>query len=56
MRTIMKLWRDETGVTSVEYALLVALITAASVAAWNRLADTVGNMVIDASTQIANGS
>jgi len=50
------LWGDELGVASVEYAFLVAVVAVASIAAWNRLADTVGNMVMEASTQIANDS
>ena len=51
-----KLWCDEEGVASVEYAFLLALVAVASIAAWNRLADTVGNMVTQASTDIAGGN
>lgn len=53
-RRIKTLWRDEAGVSSVEYAFLLAVVAVASVAAWDRLADTVGNMVVEASTEIAN--
>jgi len=53
--TTQMLWCDEVGTTSVEYALLLALVVIAGVSAWGRLADTVANMVIESSTQISNG-
>ena len=53
-RTIRAIWHDEHGVSSVEYAFLLAVVCVASIAAWDRLSETVGNMVQEASTQIAN--
>jgi Flp pilus assembly pilin Flp len=32
-----RLWQDEAGMTTVEYALLLALLTIASIAAWSTL-------------------
>ncbi len=52
---ILALWRDEAGVSSVEYAMLVAVVVVASIAAWRQLADTVANTLAEASAQIANG-
>ena len=35
------LWKDETGVTTVEYALLTSLVAVASLSAWVGLAQAV---------------
>ncbi len=38
MQTILRrLWREEEGMTTVEYALLLALLTIASIVAWTTL-------------------
>ncbi|NPV46549.1 MAG: Flp family type IVb pilin [Armatimonadetes bacterium] len=39
---IAHLWRDEEGLTTVEYALLLALLAVAAVAAWGDLGCKVG--------------
>lgn len=54
--SLEKLWQDDSGVATVEYALLVAVVAVAGIAAWNQLSDTVGNLVIDASNNIATGN
>jgi len=38
-----QLWRDEEGMTTVEYALLVALVVVAGAAGWDRLGQTLIN-------------
>ena len=38
LRTVGDLWRDESGVASVEYALLLSLIVIGVVGAWTRFA------------------
>jgi Flp pilus assembly pilin Flp len=54
-RTKMKdLWQDEEGLTTVEYALLLALVVVAGILAWQGLGDTVGNAVDDSANTIAN--
>ena len=45
------LWLDETGVTTVEYALLLALVAIVSISAWTAL----GTAVRDALTRISAG-
>ena len=35
MRTLMKLVKDESGVTAIEYALIAALIAVAAIAAFS---------------------
>jgi Flp pilus assembly pilin Flp len=49
-----ELWRDEEGLTTVEYALLLALVVVAGIAAWQGLGNTVENAVTDSAGTIAN--
>ncbi len=37
IRALKQLWADESGLTTVEYALLLVLIVAAAVTAWTQL-------------------
>lgn len=47
------LWKDEEGLTTVEYALLLALVVVAGIAAWQGLGSTVENTVTASSSTIA---
>jgi len=47
-----KLWKDEEGLTTVEYALLLALVVVAGISAWQGLGTTVQNTVTDSATTI----
>lgn len=49
-----ELWKDEDGLTSVEYALLLALVAVAAIGAWTTLGGTVGNVANEASGTIGN--
>ena len=49
-----ELWKDEEGLTTVEYALLLALVVVAGIAAWQGLGGTVQNTVNESSTTIGN--
>ena len=51
-----ELWKDEAGLTTVEYALLLALVVVAGIAAWQGLGNTVENTVSDSAGVIANAS
>ena len=42
---IKQLWKDEEGLTTVEYALLLALVSIAAIAAWTLLGQRVNNTV-----------
>lgn len=48
-----ELWTDEGGLTTVEYALLLALVVVAAVAAWQGLGNTVENTVSTSSSTLA---
>ena len=45
------LWLDETGITSVEYAFLLALVAIVGISAWTAL----GNKLKNTLTQVSNG-
>lgn len=42
------LWNDEAGLTTVEYALLLALVAIAAIAAWSTLGGRVSGTVSQA--------
>lgn len=41
--TIVRWWRDEEALTTVEYALLIALIVIVGAAGWDRFGETLAN-------------
>ena len=41
LESMRKLWKDEAGPTSVEYALLLALVSLVALAAWFALGGSV---------------
>ena len=47
-------WNDESGVTAVEYALIVALITTAIIAAWGLLSNGIQNAFVTISTLLGS--
>jgi len=47
MRTLMGYWKDEDGLTTVEYALLLALIVVTAITAWTALGTGVNSTVDD---------
>ena len=46
---LKSLWHDESGLTTVEYALLLALVAIAAIGAWTLLGKKVSNTVSNAS-------
>lgn len=47
-----RFWEDETGLTTVEYALLLALVAIAAISAWSMLGKKIGNAVMNASASL----
>lgn len=47
-----RLWRDEAGLTTVEYALLLALVAVAAIGAWRVLGTSVSTTVSRANTEL----
>jgi Flp pilus assembly pilin Flp len=50
LKSLKKLWNDEDGLTTVEYALLLVLIVVVAVTAWT----TLGNNVTKAVNIVSN--
>ncbi len=48
MNPFRALLQDDSGLATVEYAVLVSLIVALAVAAWRSFASTIASMVQDA--------
>ncbi|MEI6500534.1 MAG: Flp family type IVb pilin [Armatimonadota bacterium] len=46
------LWSDEEGLTTVEYALLLALVAIAAIAAWSTLGGRVSGTVTKATSSL----
>ena len=56
MRKFMtKLWQDESGISSVEYALLLAFIAAGIIFAAQELSNAVENEMTDTAACIESG-
>jgi Flp pilus assembly pilin Flp len=49
-------WNDEEGLTTVEYALLLALVAIAAIAAWATLGQRTSNTVGTATSSLPAGS
>ncbi len=50
---LKELWKDEEGLSTVEYALLLALVAIAAIAAWRALGGQVSDTVDTATGEIA---
>ena len=55
MEAIRALWTDEDGVTTVEYALLLAVLVVGAAAIWTALRAGIASGVNAASAEIAGG-
>ena len=53
---LARLWSDESGISSVEYALLLAFVAAGIITAAELLSNAVGNEMEDAASCIENGT
>ena len=47
-----QLWRDEAGLTTVEYALLLSLVAIAAIGAWTTLGSRVSGTVSNATSSL----
>ncbi len=53
---LTKLWSDESGISSVEYALLLAFVAAGIITAAELLSNAVENEMTDTAACIESGS
>ncbi len=52
-KAFRKLWKDEEGLTTVEYALLLVLIVIVGITAWSTLGGSVSDKVDEVNTTIS---
>ena len=52
MERIKRIWSDEEGLTTVEYALLLALLVVAALVTWTTFGATIRNKVADSGNSI----
>ncbi len=52
---LVRLWTDESGISSVEYALLLAFVAAGIITAAELLSNAVENEMTDVATCIEDG-
>ncbi len=55
-RLLAGLWRDQSGISSVEYALLLAFIAAGIITAAELLSNAVENEMLDTANCIENSA
>ena len=53
---LKRFWADEEGLTTVEYALLLALLVVAGIAIWRAFGSTVRSTVQNADQAIQNAA
>ena len=56
MDRIKRSWSDEEGLTTVEYALLLALLVVAAVAVWTTFGRQVQSSVSSSTTSLSNAA
>ena len=49
---LRKMWQDEEGLTTVEYALLLVLVVIAGITAWQTLGGSVSDKVTEVNATI----
>ncbi|MGD9520177.1 MAG: Flp family type IVb pilin [Armatimonadota bacterium] len=54
IKMLRKFWADEEGLTTVEYALLLALLVVAALGVWATFGGTVRNAVANADNAIVD--
>ncbi len=55
-RFLVRLWTDKSGISSVEYALLLAFVAAGIITAAELLSNAVENEMTDTATCIESGT
>ena len=56
LRNLWALWRDESGISAVEYALLLAFIGGGIILAAEELANAVQNQMTETANCISSGN
>jgi pilus assembly protein Flp/PilA len=56
LNKLTALWKDEDGPTTVEYALMLVLVSVVAIAAWGTLGRNVSTQADSVATTVANGA
>jgi len=56
LKALKTLWKDDDGLTTVEYALLLVLIVIVGITAWQSLGSSVSSKVGEVNTTIGGAS
>ncbi len=56
VKLLSNFWNDQSGISSVEYALLLAFVAAGIILAADQLSDAVSGQMNDAGTCITTGT
>ena len=56
LRNLSRLWNDESGISSVEYALLLSFVAAGVITAADLLSNAVENQITDAAACIGGAT
>ncbi len=54
LEALKRFWADDEGLTTVEYALLLALLVVAAIGIWKTFGGTIRNTVSNADSAIQN--
>lgn len=52
---LREIWEDQTGVVTVEYALLLAVLVVGGAAVWSGLRDNIANTLSEIETTVSSG-
>jgi Flp pilus assembly pilin Flp len=55
MRSFLYFLKDEEGVATVEYALLLSVVVVAGIAAWRTLGEAIRTAAQESADSVANG-
>ena len=50
--SLSELWGDENAITTVEYAMLLTVVSVASLGAWTSLGESIRNVVNEAASRL----
>jgi len=56
IKTLKKLWKDESGATAIEYGLIAALVSVAAIAALSNMGASLTNIFGVVDTELTNAA
>ena len=56
MKTMMKIWKDESGATAIEYGLIAALVSVAAIVALEAMGGSLSAMFTSVSAKLTGAA